>query len=120
MRRIFAARFVPDEDWLAPELISDPKLAYPAGEPAVAVAPGGNAVAVWLQTVGENKADLWAARYLTYGGWTAARPVLSLPRGLAVAENMKPAVGIDAQGRAIVVWIEEDQESRGLWAAHLE
>ncbi len=73
------------------------------GAQALAVGPGGTAVAVWMAS--SAGIDSLAARvYQPGSGWGAA---LTLDSGSAFGEGpdvFDPAVAVDAQGNAVVVW----------------
>lgn len=62
--------------------------------PAVAVDPGGNAVAVWTQPSG-----FWSSRYTPSDGWSPAERISGGGDALPSA-----AVAMDAAGNALAVW----------------
>ncbi len=90
--------------------------------PAIAVAPSGEAVAVWEQSDG-TRSNIWARRFTVAGGWADATLVETDGAGPAVRAD----VGIDDAGAAIAVWYQSDgtrnnirasrQTATGAWSA---
>lgn len=76
----------------------------PAGSARVAVAPSGEALAVWIET--RNGSDFAAARHFNVDG--SLGPALTL--GDATNSN-PPAVGVDRDGRFVAVWVQASQVS---------
>jgi hypothetical protein len=87
----------PGQGWGSPVSLSN--VGRSAFEPAVAVDPAGDAVAVWTRYDGTEEVVQGARVAGSGGGWSA--PVdLSLP-GEA---SYTPQVGIDAAGNATAIW----------------
>jgi hypothetical protein len=97
--------------WLAPSDLS--AAGGQANEPAVAIGPGGDAIAVW-RVFEAGGATIVAANRPPGGPWEPPVPI-STP-GL---ESFSPTVIVDAAGEATVVWeVEEDEtETIGVVAA---
>jgi hypothetical protein len=107
--------------WGAPALLSDGvKSAY---NPKVAMAAAGTAVAVWTQAQDDGSTsngpqDTWAAPFSS-GAW-AAPTQLNAISGATAWVYGQTAVGIDASGRAVALWIQSDATGTGpfqTWAA---
>ena len=112
-RSIYAARFEPASvSWLAPVALE--QLTAPAYWPTVAVDPAGNMQAAWIQTE-SNIDNLYTARLdASAGTW-------SLPQSLEALDTdaSPPVAGIDANGRALVVWSQTVATSQKLLARHI-
>jgi len=81
--------------WSAPTLLdSDP--VYVVNGPAVAVDPGGNAVAEWLKFTPDAGYQLFGARYTVGAGWYG-RTQLAI--GGDPVRDFQPAMAVDAMGR---------------------
>ncbi len=74
---------------------------YAAGSVDVAVAPGGAAVVTWSRFTGTPSTFVVQARRISAGG--AVGPILDL--ATTAASQSDPAVTIDGNGRATVVWV---------------
>jgi hypothetical protein len=81
--------------WAAPVVLGSASQSY--APPAVAIAPGGNAVVSWATQEHGNNIVYAAVR--TAGAWESAKPV-SFVDGNAY----DPAVGIDDRGDVLGVW----------------
>jgi hypothetical protein len=112
-RSIYATRFDPASvAWVTPVAIElNPASAY---WPTVAVDSTGNMQAAWIQT--ESSIDnLYTARLdASAGTW-------SLPQSLEALDThaQPPSAGIDANGRALVVWSQTVGTSQKLLARHI-
>jgi hypothetical protein len=87
--------------------------------PTVAIAAGGHTVVVWRRTNGTN--DRIQARERLAGG--AFEPILNLTPTTGEREAASnPEIAINADGRAVVIWIQAITTSSGtfdaVWAAH--
>ena len=76
----------------------------------VAVNTSGEAVAVWQQP-DSTSINIHAARYSPATGWHTPEPIDTEPE-----TAQQPAVAIDAQGNAIVVWLRSEGSSNSVWA----
>lgn len=86
-----------------------------AGPPNIAVDDSGNAIAVWHQSDGIRD-NIWASRYnALMDSWTPAE----LIEGLDVGGAASPRVGVDANGNAVVVWVQFDGTQNSVWANRL-
>jgi len=101
---IWSNRYVPGSGWTGAALIEtldgDAFTPRSAGEPQIAVANNGRAIAVWNQGNAFNSgADVWANTYSPGGGWAVAGILSdgSSSAGGAVA-------AIDAAGNTMAVW----------------
>ena len=73
-----------------------------ADEPAIAVDPNGNAIAVWAQWDG-SRDNVWANRYAAGSGWETAGLIETLS-----GSAERPAIAMDPNGNAIAVWSHWD------------
>jgi hypothetical protein len=99
---VWANRFVTGTGWGTAQLIETDN-AGNASDPAIAVAAGGDAVAVWSQFDG-TRSNIWANRYVPGVGWGAAILVETDDAGFASF----PQVAIDPAGNAVAVWSQSD------------
>ena len=76
----------------------------------VAVNTSGQAVAVWQQP-DSTSINIHAARYSPATGWHTPEPIDTEPE-----TSQQPAVAIDAQGNAFVVWLRSEGSSNSVWA----
>ena len=76
----------------------------------VAVNTSGEAVAVWQQP-DSTSINIHAARYSPATGWHTPEPIDTEPE-----TSQQPAVAIDAQGNAFVVWLRSEGSSNSVWA----
>ena len=76
----------------------------------VAVNTSGQAVAVWQQP-DSTSINIHAARYSPGTGWHTPEPIDTEPE-----TAQQPAVAIDAQGNAFVVWLRSEGSSNSVWA----
>jgi hypothetical protein len=72
----------------------------------------GQAIAVWQQT-GNNQSHVWANRYVPASGWGAAQVIQANAAGHAGG----PAISMNAGGRGMAVWCEDDNT---VWTARFE
>ncbi len=71
----------------------------------------GNAMAAWTQNDG-TRYDIWCRRYTPSGGWETEEKIDSEDKGDAV----RPDIGFDADGNAIIVWEQHDSIRFNIWA----
>jgi hypothetical protein len=78
-------------------------------------AASGRAALVWSQLTSVGAYDLWARSFDPRAGWGEPTRIENLPKGVGEFD-----VGIDAQGHAIVVWVQGEsppqRASNSLWA----
>ncbi len=99
---IMVTRYIAGVGWgAALPIESNPGI---ANTPQIAVAAGGNAIAVWHQT-GAAGNDIWANHY-DAGSDTWTGPLLLETDDTAGALN--PQIAGDAAGNAVVVWKQSD------------
>jgi len=98
---IFAARYLKNGGW-QPEVALESNNLTDALAPTVAVAPNGNAVALWGQPQGTRQ-DAWSASYnATADSWSA--PVLLETDDTGNALGMQ--VSLDASGNGVSTWYQ--------------
>lgn len=103
---IWANRFTWGRGWGRAERIETPAvLGLQETNARVAVARTGEAIAVWERSTGSSR-DLWSARYTAAGGWEAASQRVADPG--STGSVAAPEIGIDAKGRAMLVWGQVD------------
>ncbi len=112
---IWANRFTVAAGWGVAEPIEDDD-AGDASSPQVAVDPNGNAVAVWFQSDGVARNNIWANRFTVAGGWGTAE-LVETNNG---AEASDPQVAIDPSGNAFAVWYQSDGTRLNIWANRFE
>lgn len=88
--------------WLEPEVI-ETHTPGDATTPAVAVAPGGDAVAVWAQD-DSGTDNIWANRFSAAAGWSGAVLIENTGGGNAFS----PVVAVDDSGNAVAAWRQWD------------
>jgi hypothetical protein len=76
----------------------------------LAVAPNGEAFAVWEQSDWED--GIWASRYGPSTGWSSPAR-LDLTGGTFFA---RPKVATDGAGNAVAVWWQQDRDWKNVWA----
>lgn len=110
---IWANRFSLEAGWGVPTAIETDNTGD-ASFPDVAVDPGGNATAVWMQNV--SVFSIFANRFEVGRGW--GRPVLIEPDDAGHAYY--PVVAVDREGNAIAVWAQSDGLQWNIWANRFE
>jgi hypothetical protein len=75
-----------------------------ASSPQIAVAPGGDAIAVWAQSnqPDGSLAQIWANQYVVNVGWLGAKVIPTPDLGGSAV----PQVAMDVKGNAIAVWVQ--------------
>jgi hypothetical protein len=117
--RLMAQRLESMSGWQPPVTVSRPG-DTDVREPDLAVAPRGEAVALWTAARGSKRA-LLASRF-SAGGWE--------PPDLLVERNvtdcgidrggsgvLAPRVGLDGSGNAVAAWIEWDCSNATVWTS---
>lgn len=100
----------PLEGWGEPVMIESED-ADSATAPELAVAPNGDAFAVWEQWDGVQH-SIFACRYAAGEGWDAVERVETNDTHMAT----NPAVAVDGQGGAMVAWVQSDGMNFDLWS----
>lgn len=103
---IFANRFTPAGGWGTGGLIeTNEVIGSVDGDPIVAVAPAGDAVAVWKRSDGTS-GHLWTNRFGVASGWgTAAQLVTDAGVNQSIGKH---DLAMDANGNAVLVWGQID------------
>jgi hypothetical protein len=108
---IWSNRYTPsDNRWGVPELVETDD-AGSASDPQVAMAPSGDAVAVWVQFDG-RRFDIWSNRYTLDVGWGRPERIETENRG----QGSTPQVAMDPSGSAVVVWTQFDGVQFAIWS----
>ena len=84
--------------------------AAPQMSPSVAIA-GGNSIVAWAEE-GQGNWSIWMQRF--QGGAIPVSGVLRVDEDLTGADQFDPAAGMDASGRAIVIWSDLRSTSSGM------
>lgn len=109
--RIWAARYSASASaWGEPQPLS---LEYESAQATgIAINEAGVAIAVWVQTVGEE-ISVWSSRSAADGGgWSDAVRIDRADGGAALL----PEIALDAAGNAIAVWTADDGMRQNIWA----
>jgi hypothetical protein len=85
--------------WSAPFVLDSSPTQLLNG-PAIAVDPGGNAVANWIEFTLDAGYQMFGGRYTVDGGW---RGQTQLTVGIDPVEDIEPSMVIDAQGRTMTL-----------------
>ncbi len=101
--------------WSAPQTLT-PTTGASVADPAVAVSPLGNAVAVWdiWRASTPKGTALQASSRMPLGSWA---PPVSLTSPAVGASQ--PKVGMDALGNAVAVWLESTSSGSAIKSAYL-
>jgi hypothetical protein len=99
--RLLASRFVPGAGWEAPQTVDTSDIGASWGFPRISMNASGSAVVVWARSSGTW--DVFAARYIPGGGWTAAESI----EAAAESAYYYPSAAIDPDGNAIAVWAQD-------------
>lgn len=108
---IWSNRYEIGVGWNGAELI-EVNDAGTARYPRVSASATGSAVAVWSQTSADQVIDIWSNRYVAGRGWGVAELIETRNSG---AGNL-PKVAMDANGNAVVVWLQPDDTSDSVWS----
>ena len=113
--RIWSNRYDVDlGSWDTAELLQTGEITRASG-PAVAAAPSGNAIAVWIQLdVISGDQAIWARMYTAGSGWGEAGPISEADADAVLALN--PSVGMDDDGNAIAVWARPTAAGEVIWS----
>lgn len=102
----YASRYTAAGGWGSPALIeTNEVVGSQDSNPVVAVAPSGEALAVWMRADG-SRASLWANRASAAGTWgTAAELVPDAGSAQSIGDH---ALAFDASGNALLTWGQAD------------
>jgi hypothetical protein len=78
-----------------------------ASNPSVAMTAGGQAIAIWQETVGNNYATVSTAIMAPNGLW-ATPQALPTPQVDYLRDQHNPDIAFDANGDALAVWMIDD------------
>ncbi len=114
--RIWSNRYTVDEGWGEPELVQNGEVTT-AQNPAIAADPEGNAIAIWIQRamVGGDLI-VWSNRYTPGSGWGSAEAIDEVPVPVQFGLPTSTAVGMDADGNAIAIWMRPAFPGDVLWS----
>ena len=101
--------------WSAPAQVDSPTATGSAYDPKIAMDGVGNAIAAWYQHNGTRHV-VYTSRY-SNGAWSA--PV-RVDNGTATEEAYSPAMGLDAAGNLMAVWVQINGTTPTLNFARLE
>ena len=111
---IYAQRYAADGNPLEANFrVNDDSGAAVQGSPAVAVDGSGNVVVVW-EDGRHGDGDIYVQRYLANGSPLGANFKVNDDQG--GAEQGRPAVAVDGSGNVVVVWTDERQGDRDIYA----
>ncbi|MBW2550881.1 MAG: hypothetical protein JRE19_09530 [Deltaproteobacteria bacterium] len=105
--RIWSNRFTPTDGWGSPEPVDEHE--DNTWNPQIAMNAQGNAIAVWEHNVGRST-HIWSNRFTPSSGWGKPVRIDSPDDGGHQARS--PQVALDAQGRALAVWLQ----GGGIWS----
>jgi len=97
---LFSAQYEPGTGWSPPQAVES--LPEPVSHPRVAVNAQGHSLAVWRQQQGADE-SLWAAHHVPGQGWSVPLLLETEPGTVSA-----PALAADAQGNALVAWLQPD------------
>jgi hypothetical protein len=100
--------------WDTAELLQSGEITR-ADDPAVAAAPGGDALAVWIQVDTDSPNQLiWSRTYTSGSGWGDAGPIGEESPAAVLAGNV--AVDMDDDGNGVAVWTRPTVDGDVVWA----
>jgi hypothetical protein len=108
---VMASRYSAGVGWGSAVLI-ETNGAGPAFVPQIVIDASGSATALWSQRdVAGFTVNIWANRYVPGSGWGSAVAIdgQAEPAG-------SPALGVDASGRVVAVWLQTIGALTHLWA----
>jgi hypothetical protein len=95
---VWSNRYTPATGWGTPEKIeADNTLVR---DPQIAMAPGGNALAVWSQK------GIWANHYTPGAGWGSAQLIEATAPLAVPGSTIHPQITMDGTGNGIAVWTQ--------------
>ncbi len=106
---IYGARYTADNGWIDPVELANSKEGN-SEYPSLAAAVDGSVFVVWNQ-YDSQRSNVWANRFVVGEGWQQASLLETENSGGAYS----PAIGVDAQGRALVTWFQSDGERYNVW-----
>ena len=106
---IWSNRYVAGIGWGTAELIE--MYDGDAGGPQVVIDPGGNAIAVWIQSDG-TRGSIWSNRYVAGTGWGTAELIETDSAG----DALLPQVAVDGSGNVVAIWYQDDGTRFNIWS----
>ena len=97
--------------WGTATLIETNDYTPKADVPKIGMDRNGNAMVVWQQGDSNGEESIWANRYDAESGWGTATLIEATP-GVAFL----PHVGMDDNGNAVAVWVQNDGTYDRMWA----
>lgn len=107
--QIWANRFTPGPAWGSAQRID--AAVGDADSPEVGVDAEGHALAVWTQFDG-IRVEPWANLFIPSRGWGMAERIGGTPLG----DTFDAHVAVSESGRAVAVWVQEDDYPLNLWS----
>lgn len=111
---IWANRYTPNGGWGTAQRIEN-RDAGAASVPVLALDGSGRAMAVWSQDDGSLR-HIWVNRYTPGAGWGTAR----ILQGDTTVRAGSPALAMDRQGYAMVLWLQSTSSNNDLYANRFE
>lgn len=111
---IWSNRFDPLAGWSTATLV-ETNDSGSAVSPQVVLDGDGNALVVWQQSDGVRE-NIWARRFVSDTGWSAATLIETNDAGDAVS----PQMAIDSSGNVVAVWRQSDGELENIWASRFD
>jgi hypothetical protein len=87
-----------------------------AGSPAVAIGPGGNAVAMWDSFRSGQGVLIKASARPAHGSWG---PIVTLSPVSNSNSSTSPKIGMDSNGNAVAIWLLDTGTSTSIQTAYL-
>jgi hypothetical protein len=87
-----------------------------AGSPAVAIGPGGNAVAMWDSFRSGQGVVIKSSARSAHGSWG---PIVTLSPVSNSDSATSPKIGMDGNGNAVAIWLLDTGTSTSIQAAYL-
>ncbi|MBI3074195.1 MAG: hypothetical protein HYY84_18970 [Deltaproteobacteria bacterium] len=107
---IWHSRFVPNATWTTPGLVENTSLGD-STSPRVAIAPNGDAVAVWLLSEGVQT-NVWANRFVVASGLWGTESRIDSPIS---GTSSSALVEVDSLGNAVAAWNRTDGGQTSVW-----
>ncbi|MFZ5757606.1 MAG: RHS repeat-associated core domain-containing protein [Pseudomonadota bacterium] len=108
---IWARRYDVASGWQAAQQLIAPPYSN-IHDPKVAMDPSGNAVVICSVAHSGTVQNIWASRYMSGAGWTAAQLIETSD----VSHAINPRVTLDPMGNALAVWQQSDGTRNNIWA----
>ena len=109
---VWSNHFEAGSGWSTAEIIDE--VDHLVDNPRVAMDPDGNALAVWVQSDGNPVEMIWGRRYSQANGWN--EPPFRISTSIT-SSGTEPRPAMDADGNAIVVWLQNSGLDRGIYGS---